>query len=120
MMLSFAVDTASHAATMRFLEKPDVFNVSITRARVAQHVYLSIDKTQLRPDSLLHAYIHMAEQGAIEKYDLDTGTQYHHQFLMEVEQNLHGRGFQTRAVYTTGGLSMDLMVIRDHWCCGSI
>jgi hypothetical protein len=64
MMLSFAVDTASHAATMRFLEKPDVFNVSITRARVAQHVYLSIDKTQLRPDSLLHAYIHMAEQGA--------------------------------------------------------
>jgi superfamily I DNA and/or RNA helicase len=57
MFLSFAVDDQSHSASFRYLDKPDVFNVSITRARILQHVYASIGNGSRGKTSLLDAYL---------------------------------------------------------------
>lgn len=41
MLLSFVVDDDSPSASFRFLEKEDVFNVAITRARLENRIFLS-------------------------------------------------------------------------------
>ncbi|WP_259396175.1 DEAD/DEAH box helicase [Shewanella sp. SG44-6] len=56
MLISFAIDNNSkHAAA--YLNKADVFNVTITRARQKQSLYLSIDDSQLPENNLLRCYI---------------------------------------------------------------
>ena len=56
MLISFAIDNNSkHAAA--YLNKADVFNVTITRARQKQSLYLSIDDSQLPENNLLRRYI---------------------------------------------------------------
>ncbi|MEM0993153.1 MAG: AAA domain-containing protein [Bacteroidota bacterium] len=57
MILSFALDDDAHPSAFRYLEKRDVFNVSITRAKVQQHVFISFDPNQLNTHSLLKQYI---------------------------------------------------------------
>lgn len=55
--LSFTIDEATHHASIRYLERPDVFNVSITRAKNTQEVCISIDPNQLNKTSLLSKYL---------------------------------------------------------------
>ncbi|MDQ8188732.1 DEAD/DEAH box helicase [Roseibacillus persicicus] len=57
MLLSMAIDPSSPAAARRFLERPDVFNVSITRARHEIQLFTSISPGELPQDSLLAAYL---------------------------------------------------------------
>ncbi len=56
--LSLAVDPASHAAALRYLNRADVFNVAITRARSAMHIYSSVDPVSLDRNSIAGAYLH--------------------------------------------------------------
>jgi hypothetical protein len=121
--LSLAVDSESHHAAFRFLEKPDVFNVAVTRARVAQRIYTSLEPDHLDRETLLSAYLrHVCEapnkssssQGDRRKQsqaDLD-------RFLGEVEAELNARGFRTRARYPMAGMLVDLVVSRDGESCG--
>ena len=57
MFLSFALDKDSHSAAFRHLNKADVFNVSITRARKGQYLFCSLTANQLPIDALLRAYL---------------------------------------------------------------
>lgn len=52
MLISFSLDNESKRASV-YLNKPDVFNVTITRARHQQKLFLSIDETQLPETNLL-------------------------------------------------------------------
>ncbi|MEM6797006.1 MAG: ATP-binding protein, partial [Acidobacteriota bacterium] len=63
MMLSLAIDARSHPSALRFLERPDVFNVSITRARSIQHVFTSLPAAPPdRPGGLVERFLsHMAQ-----------------------------------------------------------
>ncbi len=56
MVLSFGIDSHSHPSALRFLERPDVFNVAVTRARREQVALLSFDPGALPAGSLLRAY----------------------------------------------------------------
>ncbi|MEM8909115.1 MAG: ATP-binding protein, partial [Bacteroidota bacterium] len=57
MLLSFSLDANSHPSAFQYLEKEEVFNVSITRARSQQFLFLSIPFNQLKPTSLLAQYL---------------------------------------------------------------
>ena len=61
MFLSFAVDASSHHAVHIHINKEDVFNVSITRAKYKQYVYLSINKDEMKRGHLLEKYVNQEE-----------------------------------------------------------
>lgn len=115
--ISLTVDSSTHPAALRFLEKPDVFNVSITRARVAQRVYTSIDPAQLDGGSLLRAYLHHID--ASQKELLASQENVHRdRFLSEAEAALKGLGCETWTGYKVAGMLMDLVAARDGRSCG--
>eukprot|EP00112_Aurelia_sp_Birch-Aquarium-sp1_P007875 Seg18599.1 transcript_id=Seg18599.1/GoldUCD/mRNA.D3Y31 product="putative helicase MOV-10" protein_id=Seg18599.1/GoldUCD/D3Y31 len=57
MMISLVVDASVGSQTLRYLEKEDVFNVSITRAKLGQYVYHSIASEDLSQESLLKRFL---------------------------------------------------------------
>jgi AAA domain len=67
MLLSWAVDRATAPGAIAYLNREDVFNVSITRARAAQHHYLSVEARHLLPNNLLRTYLteSIAQQQAV-------------------------------------------------------
>ena len=115
--ISLAVDSSTHPAALRFLEKPDVFNVSITRARVAQRVYTSIDPAQLDGSSLLRAYLQHVD--ASQEEPLASEDNVHRDlFLSETEAALKRLGCETWTGYKVAGMLMDLVAARDGRSCG--
>ncbi|MEW7290450.1 DEAD/DEAH box helicase [Aquimarina sp. 2304DJ70-9] len=56
-IISLAVDNDSHHSALNYLNRADVFNVMITRARNLQEVFLSATVGELKFDSLLRGYI---------------------------------------------------------------
>ena len=56
MLISFSVDNDSKRAAV-YLNKADVFNVTVTRARQQQLLFISIDETQLPEQNLLRRYL---------------------------------------------------------------
>ncbi len=57
MLLSLAVDHNTHHSAFVHINKPDVFNVSITRARAELHIFQSIEPSNMAQDSLLRRYL---------------------------------------------------------------
>ncbi|HLG13392.1 MAG TPA: AAA domain-containing protein [Blastocatellia bacterium] len=115
--LSLAVDSSTHPAALRFLEKPDVFNVSITRARVAQRVYTSVDANHLPADSLLGAYLRHIDDSRKQAEPSNSNAQ-RDRFLSEVEEALKGLGCRTWPGYPIAGMLLDLVAARDGRSCG--
>ncbi len=60
MLISMALGKSDNAGARRFLEKEDVFNVSITRARHKQIIYHSVKPQDLPATSLLAKYISLS------------------------------------------------------------
>jgi len=56
-LISLALDNQTHAAAFHYLNKEDVFNVSITRARKEQYVFHSFDLEKLNPKTLTARYL---------------------------------------------------------------
>lgn len=62
MLLSFVLDNEAHASAFRYLSREDVFNVSITRARSLQRVYISFETTKFRFNNLVFNYVDSLEE----------------------------------------------------------
>jgi superfamily I DNA and/or RNA helicase len=65
MLLSFSLDNFSLRAAA-YLNKRDVFNVAVTRARTTQHLFVSIDEKILPTCNLLKQYLASIQQFSIE------------------------------------------------------
>ena len=78
--VSLVVDDTVNHGTIRYLERTDIFNVTITRARYLQEVYTSVNPNVLNENSLLAKYL--SKVGA-DKPQNDQETAYD-QFLNEV------------------------------------
>ena len=65
MFISFAIDNDSKRAAV-YLNKPDVFNVAITRARQQQLIFKSVDEKSLPSNNLLRAYL-----AAIDEFNIE-------------------------------------------------
>ncbi|HUG70329.1 MAG TPA: AAA domain-containing protein [Pirellulaceae bacterium] len=110
MFLSLAIDAESHSASLRFLERPNLLNVAITRARHLQYVFHSILPAQLPADSLLRRYLESVSHAPVKR-----NPRTHviaDRFLQEVASELSDRNFQTWHEYELAGQHIDLVVGR--------
>ncbi|MFY0675346.1 MAG: DNA2/NAM7 family helicase [Bacteroidia bacterium] len=105
MYLSFCVDDQSHSTAIRHINKPDVFNVSITRARQKQIAFYSISPSKLPSTHLLAKYI-----GFVSKPQKQT-TSEHDIFSKEVEAFLIESGLENIHLnHNILGTQFDLVV----------
>ena len=116
MLLSLAIDSTSHPSAFRFLERPDVFNVAITRARSEQWVYTSLPcgPEAGRRDSLIHRFLDHMEMD--QRPTTDQGPA--DKFLKEVKTVLELKGYRVWAAYPVAGLEVDLVVESQGRCLG--
>jgi superfamily I DNA and/or RNA helicase len=88
MILSFTLDNESRRASY-YLNRPDVFNVTVTRAREQQIVLFSGDENTLPPDNLLRLYLESIQSGyALQQPDATPHTEFQQQVCNALE--IHG------------------------------
>lgn len=113
MLLSFALDDASHPSAFRYLSKADVFNVSITRARSVQHVFTSFNPSVLNPNLLLSEYLAFAKEVS-QKGEAIKNSLIQDQFMQNVLSEFHTFGCdQIYENYQIAGLDIDIVVVKD-------
>ena len=113
MLLSFALDDDAHPSAFRYLEKVDVFNVSITRSRIAQYLYISFEPKQLVQESLLKAYLSSIQQEVNSSKDVPNNVE-HDVFMEEVVAEIKKLDFQQIYFnYHIANLDIDIVVIRN-------
>lgn len=108
MLLSFALDNASPHASFRFLDKEDVFNVAITRARLENRVFVSFDfeGTQGRLASRFLSHATTANSSEVPFNRVESSTQ---PCLAEVCETLRGLGCDVEEGFRIGGYTVDLL-----------
>lgn len=110
MLLSFCVDNNSHPTSFLHLDRPDIFNVSVTRAKSRIKVYTSFELSQLKKESHIRSYLEYAKKGLEETFSKELP---HDSFLKEVKKELLGLDFRVKVGYEVADLSLDLAVIID-------
>ena len=115
MLISFAIDSNAHYGSINYLNKEDVFNVLITRARNVQYLFTSIESSKLPRSSLLREYLEYDHEYQEESPSKDI----YDDFQQEIIDYLNERGYQE--VYTSltvCGVQTDLTVVYDdqYYC----
>ena len=106
MVVTLVVDENSPHGARRFLEREDVFNVMITRARHKQWVVCSLDGAGA-PGSLLGEYLmYCARSNAVERREVS----FTDGFVSEVEAVLKEQGCETWTFEVVAGVEVDLIV----------
>ena len=111
--LSLVVDADTHPAVYRYLERPDVFNVSITRAKLKQHVFHSVDPKQLTAGSLLADYL--GGPPSLPTATVEDG-QFFDQFFEEVLAVLEARVKSGATIHRNkiiSGCLLDVLIVQD-------
>lgn len=112
MYLSFTLDDDSHPSAFRYLDREDVFNVSITRGRIEQHIFLSCREEQLKRSRLLSHYVsHIQRERelktAVQKAQSDV-------FLTAITDHLNTLGVsKILPSYAICGVEIDIVVVKD-------
>lgn len=113
MLISWAFASNSFVQSLTFLQKPNLFNVAITRARFKMINFVSKDPRDL-PDGLLRSYLNYvrefeAKQKLIENNEIDENV-YKNDFEKEVAQTIRNLGNKVLAGSEVAGFSIDLLV----------
>lgn len=111
MLLSMAVSDQSHFASLNYLNKEDVFNVAITRARNEQHIFYSIDSKKLNEKSQLRHYLSSFEQRIIQQ---PTSSDEEDTFSKEIQAFLKPFNTSIHVGYIIAGLSIDLLLEKGN------
>lgn len=107
--LSFTLDDDSPPQALQYLERPGVFNVSITRAQEQQIVLHSFQPSQLSKNSILRKYLEFRHQ-PLELPDSSTQDE----FLQEVLAFLKPFNIEDiRINQKMGDLQVDLGFVKD-------
>ena len=108
MHLSFCVDNESHHSAYIHLNKPEVFNVSITRARFKQFNYLSASPDNLQRGSLFAQYINSIQE--IKPFESKQSDEYD-LFLEEVITSWSDKGIKHywKGIFMAG-MIVDLVI----------
>jgi len=112
MILSFALDNKSNNMAFRYLNKKEVFNVSITRARKLQYLLHSLDTKQIKTDFLLRQYLESFDFVDVNTNKLNSTTKDF--FATEVKAELELKGYETFIGYNVAGMEIDLITIKDN------
>lgn len=112
MILSFAVDNSSNHMAFRYLNKPEVFNVAITRARQLQYIVHSIDTKTLKSDSLLRQFIESFNLSDISENIKNQ--EFKDKFINEIKYELEQRNYKVWVGYNVAGLNIDLIISKNN------
>ena len=107
MLISLCVDSDVGASTLRFVEREDVFNVSITRARSQQIIFHSLRASELPSNSMLGEYLTSFDRG-VEAVDVVAAPD---SFSQEVLEALREEGIDVRPMRRVAGVGIDLVLI---------
>ena len=111
MFLSIALDHNSHFMAFRHLEKPDVFNVSITRARSLQYIVHSLNTEKLKADSLIRKYLESFNSDS--SYGLKQNA-YKDEFTVEVRKALEKSQFKIKTGFPVAGYFLDMIAAKNN------
>jgi hypothetical protein len=109
MLISCCVDSSTSGNAYTYLNRDDVFNVAITRARDFQTLFISTDLDGLKSGSKLKAYLkYIAEY----EYQCSSPVDFaHDSFQDEICNWLTKRGVDTHKNYLVAGISIDIMAV---------
>ncbi|MEI8377413.1 MAG: AAA domain-containing protein [bacterium] len=115
-MLSFTLAENSHFQSLTFLQKPNLFNVAITRAKKKTIVFVSKDPKDLS-QGLLRRYLdYIKEQLKKEQRQTVIGTQdieeniYNNIFEKEVAKACKKEGYNVMTGFDTAGYKIDIVI----------
>ena len=118
MFISFVVDEDSASGSYVHLNKQDLFNVAITRARAKQFVVTSAKLNELKNETLLKQYLSYVmdeEKNFNRNYDPSDA---HCVFADEVEEELKSLNYHCFRSYPIAGLDIDIVVQENHKTMG--
>ncbi len=112
-LISWAFANNSFPQSLTFLQKPNLFNVAITRARKKMINFISKDPKEL-PEGLLRSYFSYIEDYT-NRYNLKNSDEfdeniYKNPFEREVADALRAVGHTVKAGQEISGVSADLLV----------
>lgn len=112
-LISWAFANNSFTQSLTFLQKPNLFNVAITRARYRMINFVSKNPKELS-DGLFRSYLNYvqeyeAKQKLIENNEIDENF-YKNNFEKEVAQTIRDLGHEVQAGVEIAGFSLDLLV----------
>lgn len=110
MIFSLAIADNSFSQSLTFLQKPNLFNVAITRARKKLITFISRNPREL-PTGLLKDYIEYIENYInAAKTDEFQKNKFKNEFEQEVAQAFIMEGFEVKAGVEAAGVYPDLIV----------
>lgn len=109
--ISFTVDNDTASNVYTYLNKEDVFNVAITRARRRQYIYLSIDEFPHNSYHLLHRYIRSIKGEDDSELENSSSLDY---FLNEVKDWLNDFQLSVFVGKELAGVTIDLLVEKGN------
>lgn len=115
MYISFTFDSNTHPSVYQYLNREDVFNVSITRARSTQKIFLSTAVENINSRYLVSKYLSFVTNGNPALPPIQPVTSYSEdQFLNEVTKTLRNMGVENiYKDYHIGGTEIDLLCIHN-------
>ncbi|MBR1908534.1 AAA family ATPase [bacterium] len=115
-LMSWAYANDSHPQSLTFLQKPNLFNVAITRAKYKVINFVSKDVNDL-PDGLFRSYLEYIREyndhfNAVMNNEIDENS-YKNPLEKEIAQKIKELGYSVKAGAEIAGLSADLLVGND-------
>ena len=112
-LASWAVANNSFPQSLTFLQKPNLFNVAITRAKKQMINFVSRDTTEL-PEGMFRDYVSYIKEYernfVLHKNPEFDENIYKNSFEKEVASYLRDAGYHVRAGVDIGGVNADLLV----------
>ena len=114
MLLSFALDNETHPSAFHYLNKEDVFNVSITRAKINQHVFISFDEKHLKLKSLTARFINRLENFSAKNKTSQNATSSN-DFLQQVLAIIKPiEPDEILIAFPIAGIEIDIVVLKNN------
>lgn len=111
MLISCCVDKNTSGSAYTYLNRDDVFNVAITRARDFQTLFLSCSVDEIVGTSKLKAYFNHIIESANQHNTSQLHTQSNDAFQNEVCAQLNLKGIDTYKNYMVAGITIDIMAV---------
>ncbi len=114
-LASWAIASNSKPQSLMFLQKPNLFNVAITRARKKIINFISREINEL-PVGMLRDYLEYARAYSIESISNTFKNEFEKEVYREISKSLFERGddFKVLAGIEAGGVSADIVVEYDN------
>lgn len=111
-IMSWAIADNSFAQSLAFLQKPNLFNVAVTRARKQCISFLSKDPDSFQP-GLMRNYIEHIRNYEAQRNLVETNgyiSTYNNDFEREIADEIEKAGYDVKGGYETAGFKCDLLI----------